>query len=123
MAIINLGPSIDSLAQDWINSNVPAPSAYGGTLTSLSSDITKWSQTCGNYVHQQNFTHNTANGTSACQGKINNMYQGLTLQLQNEEATKIRNAENPVPPDNTRLYELIALVVIIMIVVVLILKM
>lgn len=113
-------PTKEELADRWIKENLPNPNAYNATLATLTNDVTKWSNTCGDYIHQRNPLYNRANGRSICQSKIEKVFSNDLAELKNQELNEVNKLK--LVGDNTQLYYLIALVVIVMIIIVLIIK-
>ncbi len=121
-ALIGSMPSKEDLADRWIRENLPNPGEYSATLTTLSSDITKWTNLCGDYVHQRNPLYNRANGRSICQGKIELIYQDQLRFLKAEEQRDLDRIKNG-GGISSKMVSLIVVAIIIMVVIVIIIKM
>lgn len=121
-SLIGNMPTKEELADRWIRENVPNPGEYSATLTTLSSDITKWTNLCGDYVHQRNPLYNRANGRSICQGKIELIYQGQLNELKAKEKFDLNQLQNGGGV-SSKMVSLIVVAIIIMVVIVIIIKM
>lgn len=121
-SLIGNMPSKEELADRWIRENLPNRAEYSATLTTLSSDITKWTNLCGDYVHQRNPLYNRANGRSICQGKIELIYQDQLGFLKAEEKRDIERFKNG-GGISSKMISLIVVAIIIMVVIVIIIKM
>jgi len=119
---IEIGPSIDSLAGDWVNQFAIKPANQTGDLPDLETSITQQTQACGNYVHQQNFTHTTGNGASVCQQKLQALYAPLIQQLQADAAANQTKETQAALAGNSQLIAIVAVVLIVMVVIVLLIK-
>ncbi len=113
-------PTKEELADRWISENLPRPGEYNATLATLSSDITKWAGSCGDYIHTRNPLYNRPNSRSICQTKIEKVFEGSLNSLKTQQLDEVNALK--FSADNTQLYYIIALVVIVMVIIVLIIK-
>jgi hypothetical protein len=116
---IEIGPSIDSLANDWINQYAIHPDLWQGTLADLNSYISQSADICGTYVHVQNGLHNKPNGTNACEAKLRSRYAQQLLPLQGENQAFLSGLKKG---GNTNLYIIAAVVIAALLIIVLIIK-
>lgn len=119
MAVIKIGPSIESLAGDFVWSRTPQ--RWTGTLASLNAYIGQSTQQCADYVHQQNWTTSKANAASACQQKLQERYRddlsGLQGDQKNTQDLMKNEAFGPGIDRNTIIMLGIIILVIVLLVV------
>lgn len=115
-------PTKEELADRWIRENLPKPNEYNATLATLTNDITKWSNTCGDYIHTRNPLYNRANSRSICQGKIEQVFQSDLIALKDQEVIEAQAAKTggTISPN---MLKLIIVAIIIMVVIVIVIKM
>ncbi|NCX94947.1 MAG: hypothetical protein EBX41_00810 [Chitinophagia bacterium] len=112
-----IGPSIDSLAGDWIASYAVHPEDFRGTLTQLQAYIADSANQCGTYVHTENKLHNTANGTSACKTKLNYLYQQKLMELEGQQKQQIDNLRLWASQNSMIVYAAVAAILIILLII------
>jgi|GEM_PF-3187341 len=116
-------PTKEELADRWIRENVPNPADYSATLATLTNDITRWGNSCGDYIHTRNPLYNRANGRSICQAKIEQLYADDLIGLKAQEYQDAEDLKGKGLQGNSKIFYAIALVIVVMIIIVLILKM
>lgn len=123
MAIIDLGPSINSLANKWIaQHNSEIPTVWTATRADLDSKIEGQVNSCGNYVHEQNWTHNRANGKQACRDKLNTVYTSIIAQVQNQTAQEEAALKEKSLEGNKKTYAIVAIVLLVLVAIVILIK-
>ncbi|NCX95176.1 MAG: hypothetical protein EBX41_01985 [Chitinophagia bacterium] len=114
LPFVNIGPSLDGLAGDWISSYAMRPEEFRGTLTQLQAYIAQSSDNCGAYVHSENKTISTANGVATCKSKLNYLYEAKLMELEQQQKADIEGLRNWAKNNITMVYIGIAIVLIVL---------